>query len=394
MKILYIDAFSGISGDKMVAGLLSLDPKLKEFLLKELSKLSIKDDFEIKIFNKNVMGINSIKFDVIIKNKEHHHRGLSDIKEIIDSSKISDNAKNISKEIFELLGKAEAKVHNVQLNEIHFHEVGAIDSIVDIVSTGILIDKLNADKIYSSKIALGSGFINAAHGVLPVPAPATAEILKNLPVYNGGVKSELTTPTGASIVKYLSNDFMELPEINIKMIGYGAGTKDFNEIPNVLRIYFGETGKENIHNDYIVSLQSNFDDCTPEQLGFLSERLFEKGALDVFITPIVMKKGRQGQLLTVLCKEKNQELLENVIFLNSTTFGIRRSVHSRSILEREERTIDIEGIPVKIKLGRYNGKLIQTSIEYESIKNAVNKSGYSYNEFVKKIDKALLKMKF
>ncbi len=394
MRLLYIDAFSGISGDKMVAGLLSLDADLKNILLKELSKLSIKKDFEIKIFDKNVMGINSVKFDVVVKEKEHHHRGLNEINKIIDNSKISSNAKTISKEIFEILGKAEAKVHNVPLNEIHFHEVGAIDSLVDIVSTGILIDKLKIDKIYSSKIAVGSGYVKAAHGILPVPAPATAEILKGLPIYHGGVKSELTTPTGASIIKYLTDDFMELPEINIEMIGYGAGTKDFAEIPNVLRVYLGEITDENINSDYIISLQSNFDDCTPEQLGFLFERLFEKGALDVFITPIVMKKVRQGQLLTVLCKEKDRELLENEIFLNSTTFGIRRTFHSRSILDREERVIDVEGLQVKIKLGRYKGKLIRSSVEYESIKKALKDSGCSYNEFIKKIDKVLLKIKF
>jgi uncharacterized protein (TIGR00299 family) protein len=394
MKILFIDVFSGISGDKTVASLLSLEDDNRSYLLNELSKLSIKDDFKIEIIEKSVMGINSIKFNVRVVEKHHHHRGLKEINKIIDDSSISENAKNISKGIFEILGKAEAKVHNTSLEKIHFHEVGAIDSIVDIVSTGILVDKLKVDKVYSSKIAVGSGFVKAAHGVIPVPAPATVEILKDIPIYQKEIKSELTTPTGASIIKYLVDDFIELPELKIKKIGYGAGSRDL-EIPNVLRIFFGDSlyNKEET-SDFIVNLQSNFDDCSPEQLGFLFEKLFEKGALEVFITPVIMKKGRQGQLLTVLCDKKNVEILENEIFLNSTTFGIRKIFQSRTTLEREEKTIQVEGIPVRIKLGRYKDKIIHSSLEYESVKKAVNKLGIPYNEFVKKANKVLLNEKF
>ena len=393
MKILYLDAFSGVSGDKMVAALLSLKTNLNDYLLNELNKLSIKEDFKIEIIEKNVMGINSIKFNVLDIEKGHHHRGITEINKIIDDSAIKENAKKISKSIFEILGKAEAKVHNIPLEKIHFHEVGAVDSIIDIVSTGILIDKLKVDKIYSSKIAVGSGFIKASHGIIPIPAPATVEILKDIPVYQSQIKSELTTPTGASIIKYLVNEFIDLPELKIKMIGYGAGSRDL-EIPNVLRIFLGESEHKKVFNDLIVSLQCNFDDCSPEQLGFLFEKLFDKGALDVFITPVIMKKGRQGQLLTVLCKEKNIGILEDEIFLNSTTFGIRKVFQSRTILEREERVIQVEGLPVRIKLGKYKNKLIQSKIEYESVKKAVKKLGITYNEFIKKANKVLIKEKF
>lgn len=393
MRILYIDAFSGVSGDKMVASLLALYYDNRDYLLKELSKLSIKDNFKIEINEKNVMGINSVKFDVEDIEKKHYHRGLSEINKIIDDSEISKNAKDISKGIFEILGKAEANVHNITLDKIHFHEVGAIDSIVDIVSTGILIDKLKIDKIYSSKIAVGSGFVNASHGVIPIPAPATVEILRDIPIYQNEIKFELTTPTGASIIKYLVEEFNELPEIKIKRIGYGAGTRDL-EIPNLLRVFLGDYIKNESNNDFIISLQCNFDDCSPEQLGFLFERLFDKGALDVYITPIIMKKGRQGQLLTVLCKEKDAGILEDEIFFNSTTFGIRRTSQSRTILEREERVIQVEGLPVRIKLGRYKNKLIQSTFEYESVKEAVNKLGISYNEFIKKANKVLMKENF
>ncbi|MCK4796925.1 MAG: nickel pincer cofactor biosynthesis protein LarC [Spirochaetes bacterium] len=387
MNILYIDAFSGVSGDKMVAALLSLGAN-KDLLLKSLSSLEIKDEFKVDIVDKNIMGIISLKFNVIKKKDSHHHRHLNDILKIINNSSITDNAKNIAIEIFKILGQAEAKVHNMSIDDIHFHEIGAVDSIVDIISVACLIDSLKIDKIYSSIIPVGCGFVKAAHGILPVPAPATIEILKNIPVYGTEIKSELTTPTGASILKHLVKDYIKLPVMNIKKIGYGAGDRNL-DIPNILRLYLGEKDNNNFDSDYIVSLQTNIDDCTPEQLGFLSNKLLQKGALDVFITPIVMKKTRQAQLLTVLCLDKDRILLENEIFLNSTTFGIRRTYHQRSILRREKKIIKVEGIEVKIKLGWHGDELIQTSIEYESIKEAAEKLGLSYNEVVKKINKAL-----
>ena len=388
MKKLYIDAFSGVSGDKMVAALLSLGVDI-ELLSQSLSSLEIKNEFEIEITEKKIMSINSLKFNVIQK-KQHLSRGLQDIIKIINNSYITEGAKNIAIGIFEILGKCEAKVHNMPIDDVHFHEIGAIDSIVDIVSVGILIDILKIDQVYSSMIPVGSGFVKTAHGVMPIPAPATAEILKGIPVYGTNIKSELTTPTGAGILKYLVKEFIKLPVIKTKKIGYGAGSKEL-EIPNILRLYLEENNNNNLIVDSIVSLQTNLDDCTPEQLGFLTNRLFKKGALDVFITPIVMKKGRQAQLLTVLCMDRDRILLENEIFLNSTTFGIRRTYHQRATLHREKKIIDVEGIPVKIKLGWHEGKLVQTSVEYESIKEATDKLGFSYNEFMEKVNLRLLK---
>ena len=387
MKILYIDAFSGVSGDKMVAALLSLGFE-DDKLINELKKLSVANEFEIEIKNKSVMGITSKKFDVILKKHSHHHRGLDDIENIIDESAISESAKMISKGIFKIVAEAEAKVHNVPVNEIHFHEVGAIDSIVDIVSVGILIDLLKIDRVYSSKIALGTGFIEAAHGRLPVPAPATAEILKGVPAYQSEIETELTTPTGAAIIKYLTDEFIKMPGMMVKEIGYGAGTKELS-IPNVLRLFVGEQAESKEEQDVIISLETNIDDSTPEQLGFLTEKLFENGVLDVFITPIIMKKGRQGQLLTVLCNENDIKKFEEIIFFNSTTFGIRKSVHERSILKREEKIIDVEGTEVKVKLGYFDGKLIQTAPEYESVKEGANRNHISYNDFLKKVKKTL-----
>ncbi len=388
MNTLYIDAFSGVSGDKMVGALLSILDE-KEFLLNNLSSLSIKDNFAIEIVEKDVMGINSIKFNVIVRKEENQNRNFFDITEIINKSSVSINAKKIAIDIFDILAKAESKVHNIGLDKIHFHEVGAIDSIIDILSVGILIDKLEFDEIYCSPVALGNGFIKTMHGVLPVPAPATAELLKGIPVYKTDIQTELTTPTGAAIIKHLVNKFFDLTAINYEKIGYGAGTKDL-DIPNVLRLYLGKTSiHKKATKDYVVMLQANIDDSTPEQLGYLMDKLFEKGVLEAFYTPVLMKKNRLAQLLTVLCKEQEREFIETVIFKNSSTFGIRRSYNERTILEREEKIVNIDGIDIKIKIGKFEGKAIQTTIEYESVKEMIKKLNVSYNECLNIINKFL-----
>lgn len=399
MKVLFIDAFSGVSGDKFNAALLSAGAD-KDHLIKNLSSLSIKDEFELMINVKKINGINSLKFDVMVKQKvnhkhnlmqvikhghSHHSRNLNDIIEIINNSKITDNAKKISIALFKILGKAEASAHDVSIDKVHFHEVGAVDSITDIVSAAVMIDQLKFDKIISTPIPTGKGFVKTQHGLLPVPAPATAEILKGVPVYSTDIEFELTTPTGAAIIKYLTDEFGQMPQIKVNSIGYGAGSKDLN-IPNFLRVFFCEDFKnfKSENKDIIVSLQTNIDDCTPEQLSFLSEKLFELGALDVFITPIIMKKSRQAQLLTVLCSIEDKEKFEKEIFYNSTTFGIRVNYYNRTVLKREFKTINIDGIEVTVKLGYFEGKLIQKSLEYESVKKAVNKLNISYNEFINK----------
>ncbi|OHD25536.1 MAG: TIGR00299 family protein [Spirochaetes bacterium GWD1_27_9] len=425
MAVLYIDAFSGISGDKMVSALLSLNENF-EYLKKELKTLNIEDEYKLELTKKIVMGIDSNYFKVVLTNEEphnheeehhhhddhhhheekhnhhhheehshhthqeekpHFHRNLTSIVQLIDDSKITENAKKIAKEIFRIVGEAEAKVHNKPIDEVHFHEVGAVDSIIDIVSVGILIDKLKIDTVYCSFVPFGNGFINVAHGVLPVPAPATAEILTGVPTYQGDVKGELTTPTGAAIVKYLVKDYKNQPSMIIDKIGYGAGTKEF-PIPNVLKVCLGQLAEDN-SNDNIIKIETNIDDCSPEQIAFLVEKLFEKNALDVFSTPIIMKKGRLATELTVLCYQKDCDSIEREIFLNSTTFGIRKSFWQRTILSRKFETIKVENIDIRIKLGFLDGKLIQKSIEYEDIKKLSNTLNISYNEAKEKIEKEI-----
>ncbi len=398
MKILYIDGFSGLSGDKLAAGLLAITDNA-ESLKQKLNSLSINGEFEIKVSEKSVMGINSLKFDVILKNHhdhshddghhhEHHHRGLREITDIINGSSLDEKVKSDAINVFTILGRAESKVHNVDIKKIHFHEVGAVDSIVDIVSACILMNEIKPDKIYSSHIALGSGFVNAAHGKLPVPAPATAEILAGVPVCSTDVKGELTTPTGASIIKYYAKEYGLMPDMTVEKTGYGAGTKDF-EIPNVVRILLGSAEENNGNVETIVKIETNIDDATPEQTGFLFDRLFKKGALDVFITPIVMKKNRMAQLLTVLCKPGDRALFESEIFNNSTTFGIRSTSYRRVILGREEKIVNVDGIDIRVKLGFLEGRLVRTSVEYESVREFTEKTGLSYNDASERINLAI-----
>jgi len=383
----------------------------KDKLIKDLSTLSIGSEFKIETEEKKVSGISTLKFNVIINEKHsvkksavlmmnnehsHDHRGLKEITEIIQSSGIGENAKKYAIDVFKIIGEAEAKVHDVSIEKIHFHEVGTVDSIVDIVSAAVLMDYLKTDRVVSSPIALGSGFVKTDHGMLPVPAPATAEILKDVPSYGGNIKAELTTPTGAALIKYFVNEFNDMPLMKIENTGYGSGTKEL-EIPNFLRMFSGAEFKmigRKDQDDLIVSLETNIDDSTPEQLAFLTNKLFKLGALDVFIAPIMMKKSRQAQLVTVLCNINDKEKFEKVIFHNSTTFGIRCAYHTRVTLKREFKTIKIGDVEVKIKLGYLDGKLIQKSFEYESVKEAVEKLNISYNEFMAKANSVLSNMKF
>ncbi|MCG8571165.1 MAG: nickel pincer cofactor biosynthesis protein LarC [Spirochaetes bacterium] len=396
MKTLFIDCFSGISGDKFVASLLGITNDF-DYLIKQLKTLPISDEFELQLEEVLLSGIHSLQFHVHCQDHhhhkhqhshDHHHRGLSAIIEIIDSSKISANAKKFAKDIFQILGEAEARAHHVPIEEIHFHEVGAVDSIVDIVASAVLIDQIQPDNIICSPVAVGAGFVNTQHGRLPVPAPATAEILTGCPTYASEIKSELTTPTGAAIVKYFVSEFKDMPQFTAEKIGYGAGTKRF-DIPNFLRVFLGKIFSK--HNDEIIIAETNLDDCTPEQLSYLAEKLFAVGAVDVFTAPIVMKKGRQGSWLNVQFKAKDQQKIEETIFSNTSTFGIRFKKQERTILERKYITMKIDDEEIIVKKGYYQGKEISSKLEYEKVKAFCEKKKISYNEALRMIQKKIIK---
>ena len=420
MKTLYFDCSSGISGNMTLAALTEIIGD-ENYLIEELKKLHI-DGYTIDISKKVKNGITGTHVDVILTHQhehshtheehthhhdhihedhihhheheehnhehdeehlhendhehghEHHHhehRNLHDVCEIIDNSDIDEESKDLAKRIFMRVAKAESKVHNKPLYEVHFHEVGAIDSIVDIVGTAILINKIRPDKIISSVVNDGHGFIECAHGTMAVPVPATSEIFANSNVEfrQIDIDTELVTPTGAAIIAELSSEFTTLPAMKIKKIGWGAGTKDL-KIPNVLKVYYGEMQEQ---NQKIVVMETNIDDCSGEILGYTEDLLFQNGALDVFYTPIFMKKNRPAYRLTVVCKEPDIQKLQNIIFKETTTIGIRYRYEYRTELEREPITINTKYGTLQAKKVVNNG---ETYIypEYESVKELAEKN--------------------
>ena len=392
MKTLYFDCSSGISGNMTLAALTEIIGD-ENYLIEELKKLHI-DGYEINISKKVKNGITGTHVDVILthqhehshvqKEQDHHHnhehRNLHDVCEIIDKSDIDEESKDLAKRIFMRVAKAESKVHNKPLDEVHFHEVGAIDSIIDIVGTAILINKIHPDKIISSVVNDGHGFIECAHGKMAVPVPATTEIFvnSNVKFRQIDIDTELVTPTGAAIIAELSSEFTTLPTMKIKKVGWGSGTKDL-KIPNVLKVYYGEMQEE---NQKIVVMETNIDDCSGEILGYTEEMLFQNGALDVFYTPIFMKKNRPAYRLTVVCKETDILKLQNIIFKETTTIGIRYRYEYRTELERKIISIDTQYGKLQAKKVINNG---ETYIypEYESMKELAEKNNIPLKEVYK-----------
>lgn len=371
MKILYYDCFSGISGDMNIAAFIDLGVN-KDYLLDEISKLNV-DGFSINIEKGKKSGITGTCFNVILEehnhNDEHHHehRSFSDIKEIINSSTINDNVKRISINIFDKIAEAEGKVHGVAKEQVHFHEVGAIDSIVDVVGAAICIDYIKPDKIISSTVELGSGIVNCAHGVLPVPAPAVTEILKNIPVKSENVPFEATTPTGAAILAANVDEFTDNKNFKITNVGYGLGNKD-GIVPNALRVLVCE--ETTCVDEKIKVLECNIDDMNPEIYGYIVEKLLDNGALDVFITPIIMKKVRPANLLTILCTGENQRKLEEIVFKDTTTLGIREYTTTRKKLQRKTKMVETKYGNIEIKESYYNGERLKYKPEFECCKKA------------------------
>jgi len=402
MKILYYDCFCGISGDMNLAALIDLGVP-KEYLVQELSKLNLNYEYEIKIEKSMKLGITGTRVDVILKDKlkdkihiseqashehnheQHHHRNLKDIEEIINSSDLSDKVKKLSLDMFMKVAEAEAKVHGKTLYEVHFHEVGAIDSIVDMVGAAICLDYLKVDKIIASPVQVGGGFVKCAHGIMPVPAPATTEILKNIPINTGIVQFETTTPTGAAILAANAHEFTQKVDFSIKKIGYGIGHRDL-EIPNVLRVYLGEKeSTEEVEGQYI--LETNIDDMNPELYGYVEEKLFEVGALDVFKTPMFMKKGRPGIKLSVLTNEKVEKNVLDIIFEETTSIGVRKYKVEKIMLNREFSKVKTEYGDITIKKSYYKGKLVKYKPEYEECKAIAKEKNISIDKVYKAVYK-------
>jgi uncharacterized protein (TIGR00299 family) protein len=395
-KTLYLECFSGISGDMTVGALLDLGAD-ENLLRQGLDSLKV-HGYDIKIGRTQKCGIDACDFDVVLHedmehthdNVHHHeHRNLYDIYKIIDEGQISDRAKKISKKIFNIVAKAESKAHGVDIEKVHFHEVGAIDSIVDIVAVGICIDNLDIDEVVVSKIYEGTGHVKCQHGTIPVPVPAVTNIVidNSLSIKITDTPGEMITPTGAAIAAALKTR-KDLPEnYKIRKVGIGAGKKNF-EKANILRAFIIEEISKEVSEDKIWVLETNLDDCSGENLGFIVEKLIESGGKDVFYTPIFMKKNRPGYKLTVLCEEENIKFMESIIFKNTTSIGIRRYNTNRTVLKREIINVDTEYGQVRVKVCFFEGDKYYYP-EYEDVKSICDKTGFSFKTVYDRIKLAL-----
>jgi len=377
---IYLDCFAGISGNMLLGAL--LDAGAPEALLRtELAKLPV-TGYQLSVSRVDKGGISACYLDVQVDEAVQEHRNLADIVAIIDHSTLTAAVKETSKAIFTRLAQAEAKVHGMPLHEIHFHEVGAVDSIVDIVGAAWALDYLTIEQIYASRLHVGNGFVTCCHGLIPVPAPATAELLHGIPYYQGEIEKELVTPTGAAILATLGNGFGKMPEgFMSSKIGYGAGTWNL-AIPNVLRLYLGEardnnaTSQGKIQTDeQCLVIEANIDDQNPENYGYIMDKLLATGALDVWLTPIIMKKNRPATTLSVLVTSNCQTKVTEIILQETTSIGMRFYPVSRAMADREFIVIGLPWGDVKVKISSYQGKICNVAPEYEDCRKIAEKSG-------------------
>ncbi|SET36513.1 hypothetical protein SAMN05660297_02161 [Natronincola peptidivorans] len=407
MKVLYYDCFSGISGDMNLGAMLDLGVS-EEVLRRELKKLHL-DEYQLVVTKDERKGITGTKVDIQLlhplpdhhhhedhphhhhhhestdshgdhhhhKEDHHHHRNLHDIETIIHNSHLSSEVKELSLKIFREVAVAEAKIHGRPIDEVHFHEVGAIDSIVDIVGAAICYDTLKVDKVIFSPITVGGGFVDCAHGRFPVPAPATTEILKGIPIVSGEIQKEMTTPTGAAIAKVLGEEFTTDKDFTITKVGYGIGHRD-NVIPNVLRVFLGEVQHQ--HRETAKMIDCNIDDMNPELYQYVMEKLLDKGAMDVYLTPITMKKNRPAMKLSVLCSQELEASLTEILFKETTTLGIRSYEVVKNMMSREVVKVNTPYGSIGMKLALLNGEVVKYKPEYEDCKKIAEEHALSIHE--------------
>lgn len=390
MRILYYDCFAGISGDMNLGALIDLGVDAA-YLESELKKLNI-EGFHLKITQDLRRGISGTKAEVVVENPDNEkHRHLRHVEEIINNSSLSETVKQNSLKIFKLIAYAEARVHQIPVERVHFHEVGALDSIADIVGAAICLDYLKVDRILSSPIQLGGGMVRCAHGMMPVPAPATALIVENVPVRTGLVQHEATTPTGAAILVAMVDQFTEVINFKIAKTAYGIGHRDVSEVPNVLRVYLleTETAASDVKEETATVLECNIDDMNPERYDFILDQLFAAGASDAWLTPVIMKKSRPAIQLNVLCPEEKVPAIKQVIFTHTTTIGLREYSIKKSVLPREEIMVDTKYGKVRVKQCLYGGKVVRLKPESEDVKAIALRENISQEEVEREVIKSL-----
>jgi len=384
MKLAYFDCFSGISGDMTLGALVDAGLSVDQ-LRSSLQALQVPGwQLSAEKVWKNGMSATYVK---VATEDQSKHRSLSTIVEILEKSQLAVSVRQRAAAIFTKLGEAEASVHDVPLEKIHFHEVGAIDAIVDIVGACIGFDALGIEKFACSALNVGGGTAKMAHGILPVPAPATAKLLQGKPTYSNGVQRELVTPTGAAIVATLCDHFGPQPPLSVSHIGYGAATADLEGQPNVLRIMIGECASPSVSavpgfDEQISVIEANLDDMNPQIYGYFSDKALAAGALDVYTTPVQMKKNRPGTLLTVLCKPQNANNLMSLIFAETTTFGLRTYQAQRRILPREHLTVTTPYGALRLKLSRLNGRIQHATPEYEDCRKLAESNNIPLHQVI------------
>jgi uncharacterized protein (TIGR00299 family) protein len=371
MKTLYFDCFAGASGDMILGAMIAagVDPG---YLRTQLSTLPV-TGFDISFETVNRSGL-SATYARVETAHEHKHRHLSDIEQIIEGSGLSDSVKQRAVQIFTRLAEAEARVHNEPVNHVHFHEVGALDAIVDVVGAAICFDALKIDRFVCSPLHVGSGMVKMAHGQFPIPPPAVAELLKGVPFYATDIKGELLTPTGAAIITTVCSEFGPIPQMTTEVTGYGAGTREYEHFPNVLRVLIGETEGDGATDERLWMLETNLDDASPQIIGHVMDRVLELGALDCFFTPVQMKKNRPGVLLSVLCSREEKSAVMKLLFTETTTLGVRSYEVSRRALERSIVRVETQYGSIDVKVAHLDGRVVNEMPEFEQCREAAAKA--------------------
>ncbi|HEY8227734.1 MAG TPA: nickel pincer cofactor biosynthesis protein LarC [Pyrinomonadaceae bacterium] len=372
MKTLYFDCFAGASGDMILGAMVGagVDPKA---LTEQLSLLNVQG-FGVRFETVRRAGL-SATHAVVNTADEHEHRHLREILNIIASSALPPSVKARATQIFTRLGEAEARVHNEPIERVHFHEVGALDAIVDIVGAAICFDLLRIERFLSSSLHVGSGTVEMEHGRFPIPPPAVADLLKGVPFYSSDIKGELLTPTGAAIITTVSEQYGPMPAMQYDSIGYGAGSREYGSFPNTLRVFVGQTQPESSPAERLLMLETNIDDLSPQVLGHVMDRAFELGALDCYFTSAQMKKNRPGVLLSILCEQNLKNQLMQLLFRETTTLGVRSYEVERRALDRTSVTVETQYGPIDVKVARLNGQVVNEMPEFEQCRRIAREAG-------------------
>jgi uncharacterized protein (TIGR00299 family) protein len=390
MRTLYFDCFAGASGDMILGALVGVgvDPLV---LKEQLSLLNV-SGYELDFETVDRSGISATRAHVRTAH-EHAHRHLGDILKIIYESGLGEGVKDRAARIFSRLGEAEARIHNVPIERIHFHEVGALDAIIDVVGACIGFELLGIERFACSELHVGNGMVEMAHGRFPIPPPAVAELLKDAPVYSSDIKGELVTPTGAAIISTVCREFGPLPKMKIERTGYGAGKREYQNFPNALRLMLGDDlAGEATGDERLIVVETNIDDMSPQVYGYVMEQAFALGALDCYFTPVQMKKNRPGQLISILCRAQERDALCELLLAETTTLGVRFYEVLRRALARETVSVETEFGAIDVKVARLNGRVIKEMPEYEQCRAAAQRANVTLQVVERAVRDSFLKL--